>query len=64
MRYEFNDYIVDTDCFEISLNQEVLRVEPQVIELIALLIENRERMVSKDEINEKYGEGALYQKRH
>ncbi|MEZ7879582.1 MAG: tetratricopeptide repeat protein [Rhodospirillales bacterium] len=53
MRYQFEDFILDTDCFELTRSGEPLNAEPQVIELIVLLIENRGRMVSKEEINEK-----------
>jgi len=53
MRFRFNEFILDTDQFEIRDQSGPLSVEPQVVELLFLLIENRERMVSKEEINEK-----------
>ncbi|MBT6037033.1 MAG: hypothetical protein HOH18_11225 [Kordiimonadaceae bacterium] len=59
MRYSFNNYILDTDRFELSQDQQAIHVEPQVIELIVLLLENRDRMVSKDEINEKIWGGRI-----
>jgi DNA-binding winged helix-turn-helix (wHTH) protein len=34
-------------------------IEPQVIELLILLIENRERMISKQEINEIVWRGRI-----
>jgi adenylate cyclase len=37
----------------------VIRAEPQVIELLALLVENSQRMVSKDEINDKVWRGRV-----
>lgn len=59
MRYQFDDYTLDTDRFELSRNQVPIPSEPQVIELLALLVENRERMVSKDEINDKVWHGRV-----
>lgn len=59
MHYEFGSYVLNTDRFEIRLNDEIIQAEPQVIELITLLIENRNRMVSKDEINEKVWQGRI-----
>ncbi len=57
MRYRFNGFTLDTDQFEIRDRGTPLSVEPQVVELLTLLIENCERMVSKDEINEKVWRG-------
>ncbi|MDN3554842.1 winged helix-turn-helix domain-containing tetratricopeptide repeat protein [Halomonas maura] len=59
MRYRFDDFILDTDRFELSRDGQPLRCEPQVIELLVLLVENRERMVGKDEINEVVWKGRI-----
>jgi len=59
MRYRFNEFILDTHRFEILKKGSLLHVEPQVVELLVLLIENRDRMVSKDEINEKIWKGRI-----
>lgn len=59
MRYEFDDFTLDTDCFELSKAGTVVHSEPQVIELLALLVENSDRMVSKDEINKVVWKGRL-----
>lgn len=50
MRYLFDEFSLDADRFELSRDGAPLRVEPQVIELLLLLVENAGRMVSKDEI--------------
>ena len=50
MRYHFNDFILDTQSFEITKDGNILAAEPQVVELIVLLIKNRERLVTKEEI--------------
>ncbi|WP_428356882.1 winged helix-turn-helix domain-containing tetratricopeptide repeat protein [Methyloprofundus sp.] len=59
MIYRFNEFMLDTDCFELSKGGVAQAIEPQVIELITLLIVNRERMVSKQEINEQVWRGRI-----
>jgi len=50
MRYRFNDYLLDTEILELSKNDVLLHSEPQVIELLALLVQNSNRLVTKEEI--------------
>jgi TolB-like protein len=50
MLYRVDDYLLDLRKFELRKNAELLSVEPQVLSLIFLLVENRDRLVSKDEI--------------
>jgi len=59
MRYQFGDYILDTDNYELCEHDTSLPVEPQVLELLVLLIENRGRMISKEEINEVVWRGRI-----
>ena len=59
MKYNFNEFCLDTEQFELTSNGQLLRSEPQVIELLAVLIENADRVVSKDEINEKVWKGRI-----
>jgi TolB-like protein len=59
MRYHFDKFVLDTERFELSLRGHAVHAEPQVIELLVLLIENRDRMVSKDEINEAVWRGRI-----
>ena len=59
MRYQFKDFILDTDRFELFRNDEHIDAEPQVIELLALLVQNAHRLVSKEEINEKVWHGRI-----
>lgn len=49
MRYQFQTFLLDTACFELRRNNQRLNIEPQVIELLTLLVENRHRLVSKEE---------------
>lgn len=59
MQYRFNDFTLDTDRFELSKAEQRLHCEPQVIELLTLLIEHRDRVVDKDEINETVWRGRI-----
>jgi adenylate cyclase len=59
MRYRFDDFTLDTQRFELARAGTVLHAEPQVIELLALLVRHSDRMVSKDEINEKVWRGRV-----
>jgi len=59
MLYRFGPFELDMARFELRANGEPCRVEPQVFSLIALLVENRERLVSRDEIIEKVWDGRI-----
>lgn len=50
MTYIFEGFELDTARVELRANGETLPIEPQVFALLTLLIENRDRMVPKDEI--------------
>ncbi len=51
MIYRFDDFELDTDCFELRMAGDARKIEPQVFALLELLISNHVRMVTKDEIN-------------
>jgi len=53
MIYCFDDFELDLARAELRRGGTVCPVEPQVFALIALLLENRERLVSRDEVLEK-----------
>ncbi len=53
MIYTFDDFELDLARVELRQAGAVCPVEPQVFALIALLVEHRERLVSRDEILEK-----------
>ena len=50
MLYLFENYALDTDRRELRCGSTPVSVEPQVFDLLAYLIENRERVVSKDDL--------------
>jgi len=53
MIYRFDRFELDIDKAELRADGRPRPVEPQVFALIALLVEHRERLVSRDEILEK-----------
>jgi DNA-binding winged helix-turn-helix (wHTH) protein len=59
MIYVFDDFELDPGRVELRRNGGLVHVEPQVFALVLLLVENRERMVSRDEIIEKVWEGRI-----
>jgi TolB-like protein/Tfp pilus assembly protein PilF len=59
MIYRFGGFELDTAKIELRSGGEVCSVEPQVFALLALLVDNRERLVSKDEIIEKVWDGRV-----
>ena len=52
MIYRFAPFELDTDLFELRRDGAARPVEPQVFALLKLLVENRHRMVPRDEIVE------------
>ena len=59
MIYTFAGFELDLAAFELRADGKVVSVQPQVFALIALLVENSERFVSKDELVEKVWEGRV-----
>src|ERR1700680_2905485 len=59
MMYRFGEYELDPAAVELRAAGHVCPLEPQVFALLALLVENRERMVSKEELIEKVWDGRI-----
>lgn len=59
MIYRFGPFELDTDRFELRADGVVQPVEPQVFAVLVLLVENRERVVSKDELIDKVWDGRI-----
>ncbi len=50
MIYCFEPYRLNTDRRELSCEGRLIALEPQVFDLLVFLIENRDRVVSKDDL--------------
>jgi len=59
MIFRFGDFELDLARVELRHGGQPCPVEPQVFALLALLVENRERLVSRDEIIEKIWDGRV-----
>ncbi|MCC6763367.1 MAG: winged helix-turn-helix domain-containing protein [Deltaproteobacteria bacterium] len=59
MKYVFAGFELDAAAGELRRDGEVVAVEPQVFGLLHLLADNRDRMVSRDEIIEKVWDGRV-----
>jgi len=57
VQFLFRDHLLDTDRRELSREQVPISVEPQVFDLVVHLMENRDRVVSKDELIDKIWHG-------
>ena len=54
MIYVFDDYTPDTQCYELRHGGVLCKLEPQVFNVLAYLLEHRTRVVSKDELLEQF----------
>ena len=59
MVYSFGDFRIDAGRFEIARGGRVLAVEPQVLELLLLLLKHRDRVVTRDELLETVWSGRV-----
>ena len=59
MIYQFNHFTLDTESLELKDGGDLVEVEPQVFSLLACLIENSDRVVTKDEIIEQVWDGRI-----
>lgn len=59
MAYQVGDFVLDARTFELRRAGVPVAVEPQVLSILLLLIENRERLVTKDELIEKVWHGRI-----
>ena len=50
MQFFFADHALDTDRRELRRGSEPIAVEPQVFDLLVYLLQNRDRVVSKDDL--------------
>jgi TolB-like protein len=59
MIYIFGDLLLNVGARELSRGGTVVRLEPQVFDLLRLLVENRDRVVGRDEIIERIWNGRI-----
>ena len=59
MQFHFSDHVLDNGRRELLRGQERLEIEPQVFDLLAYLVQNRDRVVSKDDLIEAIWQGRV-----
>ncbi|WP_006245252.1 alpha/beta fold hydrolase [Mycolicibacterium tusciae] len=48
--WRFENFVLDTQCYELRADGDVIRVEPQVFDVLTQLVSNAHRFVSKEEL--------------
>ncbi len=59
MLYTFENFSIDLERVELRKDSQDIEVEPQVFDLLAYLIKNRDRVVSRDEIFDAVWNGRI-----
>jgi adenylate cyclase len=50
VRFEFGDHLLDVDRHELRRRGEPVAIEPQVFDVLVYLVQNRDRIVSRDDL--------------
>ena len=59
MQFLFSDQVLDTDRRELCRGRDRVSLEPQVFDLLVFLMQNRDRVVSKDDLIEAIWDGRI-----
>ncbi len=59
MRFIFADCSLDTDSYVFTRNGQPQSLEPQVFDLLSLLVENAGRLITRDELIERVWDGRI-----
>jgi TolB-like protein len=59
VRYEFGERVLDLDRRELRRGEERIPTEPQVFDLIVFLVQNRDRVVSRDDLIDEVWGGRI-----
>jgi pimeloyl-ACP methyl ester carboxylesterase/DNA-binding winged helix-turn-helix (wHTH) protein len=57
--YRFNQCTLDTERYQLSLRDKPVSVEPLVFDLLVYLVENQDRVVTREELLDKLWEGKV-----
>ena len=59
MIYSFDDFAIDTQNYQLSHNERAVNIEPKVFDLLSYLVNNRDRLVTRDELFENLWPGLV-----
>jgi TolB-like protein/Flp pilus assembly protein TadD len=59
LRYSFEDYVLDSDRLELRRGEKLVSLEPRVFDLLAYVVRNRERVVTKDDMIKAIWNGRI-----
>lgn len=59
MKYQFEDFVLDTDARLLLRGGQAVHVERQVFDVLRVLIENRNRLLSKDDLIDRVWRGRI-----
>src|SRR5215471_10996926 len=59
VQFRFSNHLFDTDRRELTCDDRRIPIEPQVFDLLAYLLEHRDRVVSKDDLIEAVWGGRI-----
>src|SRR3954467_729108 len=59
VQFHFSDHVLDVNLRELTRGGESVAVEPQVFDLLVHLIENRDHVVTKDDLIETVWDGRI-----
>ena len=59
MIFNFKQFTLDTERFQLKRQDELIALEPLVFDLLVCLVENRERVVTREELLEKLWAGKI-----
>ena len=59
MQFQFENFVLDTERFQLESDDLLIRTEPQVLELIIFLLKNQGRLISRDELNKNIWDSRI-----
>jgi TolB-like protein len=59
VQFHFSDHLLDTDRRELRRGEDRIAIEPQVFDLLVYLVENRDRVVRKDDLIANIWDGRI-----
>ena len=59
MTFSFGDYEIDVERRELKRAKSPVHVEPQVFDMLVYLVQNRDRVVSKDDLITNVWDGRI-----